>query len=72
MLDYLIQKGADVNFHGMKLQTIGFGMIHEGDKSKLKLLLDNGLNVNFKDTDGAFLMYIAVQNNNFEVLKMLD
>ena len=60
ILEYLIKKGANVNSQGMRNQTVGYGMIHEGARSKLELLLKNGLKVNKQDDDGSSLMYIAV------------
>ncbi|AZN41585.1 ankyrin repeat domain-containing protein [Paenibacillus albus] len=48
-----------------------FNEITNGDLNKMKLLVENGVDINEKDANGQTALMVAVMNNNPEVVKYL-
>ncbi|CAH1396892.1 unnamed protein product [Nezara viridula] len=70
MLEYLIKCGADVNVMGQGWAALN-NAASIGKIELLKILLQNGIDVNSKDLMGATALHAAAKNNDTESAKLL-
>jgi ankyrin repeat protein len=69
MVEYLIERGADVNEKGEAWYTPIFGAAYRGDEAMVKLLLDNGAKIApFGSHNSAFNH--AAQGGHIAIVKM--
>ncbi|KAJ3308191.1 hypothetical protein HDU93_005782, partial [Gonapodya sp. JEL0774] len=69
IMDYLIKKGADVNYQSywrnMTCLMVGFG------RSKVSFLLQQGADVRARSSDGSTVLHYALTQGNISVMRQL-
>ena len=71
---YLDEKRQDLNFtldRDFYCKTPLITAIEKGDLEAVRLLVENGANVNYRDTDYNTALIKATQNNNVHIVKLL-
>lgn len=70
-VDYLIQKGADINACDDNGKSSLYMTCKYGHANIVELLLSKGANVNICDEDGVSPLYIACQQGDNDIVKLL-
>ena len=67
---YLILKGADLNIQNGQGETILHMVLSESEEIT-KYLIEKGADVNVKNRNGETVLHRAIQNNHYEIVKLL-
>ncbi|KAM7074366.1 transient receptor potential cation channel subfamily A member 1-like, partial [Ciconia maguari] len=72
MVEFLLQKGADVHARDQHLRTTLMVAVHAGDKNVIRLLLQHGADLSHEDIFGSTAMYYASLCANADIPNQLE
>ena len=72
ILDYLIQKGAKINYHNESGYTALMGAAENGQINNVKVLIKYNADTKLKNKEGFTALDFAKQKNNKEIIDILE